>query len=303
MGTIDKPTKGSLDICGVHVSNKTGDRVLADLRLHHIGFVFQTFNLLPALTAVENVEVCSSTMFSLVKYLFFFFFSFFFFKFLSFSYQWFWLLIFRKKSADRELNSSLKLLVFPIVLIMFLLNFLEENSRYFFFFFFFFFQISFFFTQRVAIARAMANKPDILLLDEPTGDLDTVNSALIMELLVSLNKQQGVTLIMVTHDVGIKFFSDRVIWLRDGKIQRIELVSAEKRQESVDKLNAQLHEVQQRKEKQKSLNENRFVDQQQQDEGQKKKSKFIVRKPTDYKTHHDYAEGSAVALTDFTSVV
>ena len=57
LGTIDKPTKGSLDICGVHVSNKTGDRVLADLRLHHIGFVFQTFNLLPALTAVENVEV------------------------------------------------------------------------------------------------------------------------------------------------------------------------------------------------------------------------------------------------------
>ena len=146
----------------------------------------------------------------------------------------------------------------------------------------------------------MANKPDILLLDEPTGDLDTVNSALIMELLVSLNQQQGVTLIMVTHDVGIKFFSDRVIWLRDGKIQRIEVVSAEKRQESVDKLNAQLHEVQQRKEKQQTLNERRVIVDER--EGQKKKSKFIIRQPTDYKTHPNYVEGSA-ALTDFTSVV
>ena len=57
LGTIDKPTKGSLDICGVHVASKTPDRVLADLRLHHIGFVFQTFNLLPSLSAIENVEV------------------------------------------------------------------------------------------------------------------------------------------------------------------------------------------------------------------------------------------------------
>ena len=155
----------------------------------------------------------------------------------------------------------------------------------------------------MAIARAMANKPDILLLDEPTGDLDTVNSALIMELLISLNKQQGVTLIMVTHDVGIKFFSDRVIWLRDGKIQRIEEVSAEKRQESVDKLNAQLHEVQQRKERQRDLNESRVAVNHQVDNGQKKKTKFIVRKPSDYKTHRDYVEGSAEALTDFTTVV
>jgi len=74
LGTIDKPTKGSLDICGVHVANKTPDRVLADLRLHHIGFVFQTFNLLPSLTALENVEV-SILFHNILRNIFIHFFS------------------------------------------------------------------------------------------------------------------------------------------------------------------------------------------------------------------------------------
>jgi putative ABC transport system ATP-binding protein len=72
LGTIDKPTKGSLEICGVHVANKTTDRVLADLRLHHIGFVFQTFNLLPSLTAVENVEVSLLLLRNCLSYFYFF---------------------------------------------------------------------------------------------------------------------------------------------------------------------------------------------------------------------------------------
>ena len=80
--------------------------------------------------------------------------------------------------------------------------------------------------QRVTIARAIANRPELLLLDEPTGDLDSVNSAIVMDLLTKLH-ERGLTLVMVTHDVYLKSFADRVIWMRDGKIQRIEKNSDE----------------------------------------------------------------------------
>lgn len=91
--------------------------------------------------------------------------------------------------------------------------------------------------QRVTIARAIANQPDVLLLDEPTGDLDTVNTAIVLRLLLELNRE-GITLVMVTHDVGLKFFADRVIWMRDGKIQRVEQVTPEQQQEARAKVQA-----------------------------------------------------------------
>ena len=90
--------------------------------------------------------------------------------------------------------------------------------------------------QRVTIARALSNSPEILLLDEPTGDLDTINTTLVMKLLTDLNKNENITLVMVTHDVGLKFFSDRIIWMRDGKIQRIETVSESKRKQVYEDL-------------------------------------------------------------------
>jgi len=93
--------------------------------------------------------------------------------------------------------------------------------------------------QRVTIARALANNPDILLLDEPTGDLDSVNTAIVMKLLTDLNKE-GITLVMVTHDVGLKFFADRIIWMRDGKIQRTEIVPTSKKAEIQQKLESNL---------------------------------------------------------------
>lgn len=91
--------------------------------------------------------------------------------------------------------------------------------------------------QRVTIARAIANQPDVLLLDEPTGDLDTVNTAIVLRLLLELNRE-GITLVMVTHDVGLKFFADRVIWMRDGKIQRVEQVTPDKQADARARLNA-----------------------------------------------------------------
>lgn len=72
--------------------------------------------------------------------------------------------------------------------------------------------------QRVAITRALANNPDILLMDEPTGDLDTVNTIEIMDLLLSINIEQKVTIVMVTHNPDIECYSDRILYLEDGKI-------------------------------------------------------------------------------------
>jgi len=93
--------------------------------------------------------------------------------------------------------------------------------------------------QRVTIARAMANNPDILLLDEPTGDLDTHNTAIAMKLLSDLHKR-GVTLIMVTHDVNLKYFADRIIWMRDGLVQRIEHTTPIQRKDCVTRMEQEL---------------------------------------------------------------
>lgn len=81
----------------------------------------------------------------------------------------------------------------------------------------------------VTIARAIANRPDVLLLDEPTGDLDTKNSHLIMDMLVRLNRQEGITLVMVTHDTDLVDFAHRVVNVVDGKILKINEVPEETR--------------------------------------------------------------------------
>ena len=75
--------------------------------------------------------------------------------------------------------------------------------------------------QRVTIARSIANKPKILLLDEPTGDLDTRSTDIVMKILVDLNMRDKITLIMVTHDVGLKSFAHRVVRMADGKVNKI----------------------------------------------------------------------------------
>lgn len=79
--------------------------------------------------------------------------------------------------------------------------------------------------QRVTIARAMANRPKVLLLDEPTGDLDTRNTKLVLSLLMKLNRDHGVTLVMVTHDPELKWLAHRAVFVRDGKIGDIEKIS------------------------------------------------------------------------------
>lgn len=247
IGTIDKPTKGELFINKTRIAFNTADKVLSDLRLNDIGFVFQTFNLLSSLTAVENVEMP--------------------------------LILAGKMSASERRARAIE------VLDMVGMGDRKDHLPS---------QLSGGEQQRVTIARAIANRPKILLLDEPTGDLDTVNSAIVMKLLVEANQRYSITLIMVTHDVGLKYFSNRIIWLRDGKIQRVEHVSDAKRKE----VHAQLDE---------DMRGLGLVDDDEEVEdappegssGVTGLKHTSVRQPQDYRTHRDFNIENATHLDTF----
>jgi len=91
--------------------------------------------------------------------------------------------------------------------------------------------------QRVTIARSISNNPSILLLDEPTGDLDTKSTDIIMKILVDLNVKHKITMIMVTHDQGLKNFANRIVKMSDGKILKIVDVKKEVRRKMILDLN------------------------------------------------------------------
>jgi putative ABC transport system ATP-binding protein len=91
--------------------------------------------------------------------------------------------------------------------------------------------------QRVTIARSISNNPSILLLDEPTGDLDTKSTDIIMKILVDLNVKHKITMIMVTHDQGLKNFANRVVKMSDGKILKIVNTNKEVRRKMILDLN------------------------------------------------------------------
>lgn len=182
MGTIDKPTKGDMHICGTHIDSHTSDTVFSQIRLHEIGFVFQAFNLLGSMTALENVEMP---------------------------------MILAGK-LDREQRRARAISLLDRVGMGDRLNHLPS-------------QLSGGEQQRVTIARSIANEPSLLLLDEPTGDLDSKNTAIVLNLLTELNQTQKITLVMVTHDVAMRGFANRVVWMRDGKIVRVEEISQETR--------------------------------------------------------------------------
>ncbi|MGV8084684.1 MAG: ABC transporter ATP-binding protein [Candidatus Bilamarchaeum sp.] len=167
IGLLDTPTLGLRYIDGIETS-KMNESEQAKVRGRKIGFVFQRFNLIPSLTAVENVEL--PLVISPGKND-------------------------RRKTASKILES---------------LNMEKRLDHY-------PSQLSGGQTQRVAIARALVNDPEIILADEPTGNLDSKTGSEVLEILSNLHRQ-GRTIIIITHDESITKHAQRVVHIRDGKL-------------------------------------------------------------------------------------
>ena len=168
LGGLDSPTKGSVIIGGADISEYS-DQELAKYRRKTVGFVFQSFNLLPALTVQENIEMP--------------------------------VLIDEGEIDNEYLEEIEKGLE---------IDDLKKRLPS---------QISGGQMQRVAIARALANKPTIILADEPTGNLDSEISEKVLSLFLETCRRYGQTLVMITHNEEIAAKADRIIRIRDGKIQ------------------------------------------------------------------------------------
>ena len=149
--------------------------------------------------------------------------------------------------------------------------------------------------QRVTIARALVNSPDILLLDEPTGDLDTKNADIVMSLLLELNLLQGITMIMVTHDVSLKNFGQKIVRVIDGKIHHEIDVPIKDRKECIRQLYERLEKKMGIREGTQSSNISNNVENDMEEKNNdiiinsdnidtknKKESKTVYRKMDDY---------------------
>ncbi len=169
IGALDKPTEGSYFLNGTDI-NKLSDKELSAIRNKEIGFVFQTFNLIPRTTALKNVELP---------------------------------MLYAGVSRRERTRKAVKLLEMvdmqdrsthkP--------NELSGGQK-----------------QRVAIARAMANDPSIILADEPTGALDSKTGRLVMDIFHKLHKQEGKTIVLITHSPELAEETERIITISDGSV-------------------------------------------------------------------------------------
>lgn len=173
IGTLEEPTAGEIVLREQRYSHIKDSSLF---RRENIGFVFQSFHLIPTLSALDNVIVptvaCGGTA-----------------------------------SAYRERAEELLIQLGLRERLAHLPGKLSGGER-----------------QRVAIARALINRPRMLLADEPTGSLDSGNAAQVLDILTGIVRQQGLTLIMVTHDAAVSARSDRIIHMRDGKIDHTQEV-------------------------------------------------------------------------------
>jgi len=176
LGCLDRPTSGNYRFHGTEVANLNRDQ-RALLRRHYLGFVFQGYNLLPRMTALQNVE-------------------------LPLIYKG----ISRGERVERALVALKK---------VGLADRANHDPS----------ELSGGQQQRVAIARALAGDPQVVLADEPTGNLDTKLSVEIMELLHNLNRNDGLTIVMVTHERDMAEYARRLIWMVDGKVESDRLMA------------------------------------------------------------------------------
>jgi len=174
---LDTATSGTVIIDDVDITGLSEDK-LALVRGRKIGFVFQSYQLLPTLTAEENVllpyELSGGDVSAGVA---------------------------RARSLLESVGLGDRLDHYPV-------------------------QLSGGEQQRVALARAFMVKPPILMADEPTGNLDSVNGAHVLDLLITLNQREGTTLVLVTHDIALASRADRVVTMRDGLIVADEMRTA-----------------------------------------------------------------------------
>jgi len=178
LGSLDSPSEGSAEVMGNKVETLSHKNA-AQLRNRHMGFIFQTFNLLPVYTVFENVE--------------------------------FPLLLQDLPATDR------KKLVMDALEWVGLADRVTSKPT----------QLSGGQSQRVAIARAIVKKPELVLADEPTANLDAENSHNIMKTMVQLNESLETTFIFATHDEKVMTYLKRKIFLDDGKVTRDEILDTE----------------------------------------------------------------------------
>ncbi len=169
IGCLDVPTKGQVYLDGKDIS-QLSESDLAQVRGKKIGFIFQQFNLIPTLSALENITLP---------------------------------MIFQNVSKEERVQKARELLK-----LVELDQRMDHKPT----------ELSGGQQQRVAIARSLCNDPDILLADEPTGNLDSSTGHNVMDFLKKLHKDEGKTIIMVTHDEHVARHADRMEWLKDGKI-------------------------------------------------------------------------------------
>ena len=169
IGCLDIPTKGKVMLEHHDISELTESK-LAQIRGRKIGFIFQQFNLIPTLTALENVMLP---------------------------------MIFQGIDEKERINRASKLLE-----LVDLGDRINHKPT----------ELSGGQQQRVAIARALANNPEVILADEPTGNLDSKTGAIVLEFLRKLHEDESKTIIMVTHDQNLSKIAERTEFLKDGKI-------------------------------------------------------------------------------------
>jgi len=173
IGGLDNPDGGTVILSGSNIADMSGNQ-LSDFRRDHIGFVFQSYNLIPVLSAEENIEYV--------------------------------MLLQGIDSAARKKR------VQEMLALVGLEGLGNRRPSH----------LSGGQQQRVAVARAMASKPDIILADEPTANLDSKTGISLLEVMRDLNEQQNMTFVFSTHDEMIMERATRLVHLRDGKIERDE---------------------------------------------------------------------------------
>lgn len=175
MAGLEKPTKGTIKIKN-HSIHKMNEKQLTQFRQKHIGFIFQSYNLLPTLTALENVTLP-----------------------LTF------------KGFPRTLRNKMAKDMLKSVGLEERLN--HKPS-----------EMSGGQQQRVGIARAFVSNPEIVFADEPTGNLDTKTTIEIINLITSIARDNNQTLVIVTHDTEISTCADRIMYMKDGNIEKVESI-------------------------------------------------------------------------------